>query len=242
MTDREPRPLIAVAFVRPTSDDDARYLAAVSAAGGRPLPLLADATDWRADFERAWALLLTGGGDIGPAVYGPGSCPACRGIDQRRDRLELAVLQSANERQLPILGICRGMQFLNVAWPSSAPGSLVQDLPRVPVHHPARADHSSSYHSISLVAGSRLRTAVGEDGPFDVNSRHHQGLTGNELSAGLLATAFATDGVVEALEAPGERFVLGVQCHPERPGEAPELARVFAALVAAARGVRIAHS
>ncbi|MCL5108298.1 MAG: gamma-glutamyl-gamma-aminobutyrate hydrolase family protein [Chloroflexi bacterium] len=238
MTSDNAGPLIAVAYVRPASEDDARYLAAIVAAGGTPLPLLADAPDWQAELARADGLLLTGGGDIGAAYYGLDACAACRAVDPRRDRLELLALETANRRRLPTLGICRGMQFLNVAWPSASPGRLLPDLPRQPIRHTLLADRSSSYHMVTVDAGTRLAAILGRTGVLQVNSRHHQGLSRNQLAGGLRAAAVADDGVVEALEAPGDRFVVGVQCHPERSGEAPEMARVFVALVETARATQ----
>ncbi len=230
-------PLIALAYVRRGAEADARYLEAVARAGGVPLPLWSDDPAWEEAIARARGLLLTGGGDIDPALYGAaGSRLRCQGVDRERDERELAAFQVARGRGLPILGICRGMQFLNVAFAAGGRrGHLLADLPPSAVRHRAHPDRTSAFHPVTVRVGTQLAAILGRGGPFTVNSRHHQGLQAEHLAAGLVPAAVADDGVVEALEAPGERFLLGVQCHPERPGEAPEFAAVIRALVVAAR-------
>ena len=185
------------------------YADAVTGAGGLPLllarpgPELARATVGALD-----GLLLTGGGDVGPDRYG---CPAAAetaGVDPGRDASEAALLAEAIAQGLPVLGICRGAQLLNVA----LGGSLHQHL----AHHSDLAhddwDHRyQAVHQVTVAPGSCLSAVVGP-GPLGVNSVHHQGL--DCLGAGLEAVAWADDGLVEGIECPGHAL-LAVQWHPE---------------------------
>ena len=173
------------------------------------------------------ALCLSGGGDIAPTEYGADDpADVCRDIDERRDHTELEVVRSALQRDIPVLGVCRGFQMLNVAFL----GQLVQN---VDGH---RADDHTT-HEVTAAAGSRLAQACGGD-PMQVNSRHHQAVTAETLGTSLRPTVFVGD-LVEAFEATGHRWVVGVQWHPERVGAAEEgvddnAARIFKAFVAEA--------
>jgi putative glutamine amidotransferase len=181
-------------------------------------------------------LLLSGGGDIDPSRY----CEENKGsekIDLERDRKEFAAFTRARERGIPILGICRGMQVINVACRTGdgQGGSLVQALPRAPIDHTLDGENSR-FHWVKVVPGSQLAQHLGGAGEYHVNSRHHQGVTDERLASNLVASAYSADGVVEGLEVSGYgfRFLLGVQCHPERLGEAPEFEAVLRAFVRAA--------
>ncbi|MCS7207280.1 MAG: gamma-glutamyl-gamma-aminobutyrate hydrolase family protein [Dehalococcoidia bacterium] len=188
-------------------------------------------------------LLLTGGPDIDPAFYGEAPDPAA-GLEvlRARDEVELPLLRLAVERDYPVLGICRGMQALNVVMG----GKLLQDIPG---HRAERRDGrwESAYHRIFITPGSKLAQVVGSGGVVRVNSRHHQGLREAQKAPVLLASAYSVeDGIIEGLEHPGKTWVLGVQCHPERVKEVPpQFQNLFRFLVehaAARKGTRAVRS
>ncbi len=158
-------------------------------------------------------LLLAGGTDVDPALYGATPENQSDSPDRARDRLEAALLDEALDRDLPVLGICRGLQFLNV----HLGGTLRQ---HVDGH---KRPKEREVHLVSIAPGSLLRTILEAD-DYVVNSRHHQGA--DRVGAGLSVTATAPDGVIEALELPGKRFVLAVQWHPEARTDGPD-ARLF---------------
>ena len=175
---------------------------------------LTDDEDIPAYFGRISGLLLTGGGDIDPELYGrSGDKALCDGIDERRDRLELRLIALAFAANIPVLGICRGQQMLNVA----AKGELYPHIPafvkEALIHKDSRAD---VHHTVSVSPGSLLFRLTGTAAEL-VNSSHHQAVS--RLAAGYIASAFSTDGLVEAIEAKEtvkSRFCLAVQWHPER--------------------------
>ncbi|MFI5381972.1 MAG: gamma-glutamyl-gamma-aminobutyrate hydrolase family protein [Tepidisphaerales bacterium] len=160
-------------------------------------------------------LLLAGGSDIDPALYGAMRQPETGGPDPDRDSLEIILLREALERDLPVLAICRGLQLLNVA----LGGTLVQHI------EGHRHSEQPDVHPITIACHSRLRSILGAD-EFVVNSRHHQCV--ERVASGLVVVARAPDNVVEALELPGKRFVLAVQWHPEDRAGGPD-ARLFEA-------------
>ncbi len=227
-------PRIGVTWVSPGETIGGRYLEAVKRAGGEPVPLPPDADSWEDELLTLDGLMLTGGIDLDPALYKQDRKPECQVPNEERDRLETGALRFALERKLPILGICRGFQFLNVG----LGGTLIQDIPReLPsafTHHRIEGDRSS-FHTVRVLPGTRLATIVGDSGYLKVNSRHHQGITSAQLAPGLRISAWAEDGMAEGLESADGRFLVGVQCHPERDGEAVGMEAVFRALVEAAR-------
>jgi len=213
------------------------YLRALEAAGAAPLTITPgmDRDGIEGVLRMCSGLVLTGGGDVAPARYGQQPTEHLKFVSDERDELELAAIGAANAAGLPILAICRGMQVLNVA----LGGSLVQDIPAMvegALAHSVEDPRYEPAHPVEVAAGSRLAAIVGA-GRTEVNSRHHQALA--ELGTGLVVTARAPDGIVEAVELPRERFVLGVQWHPEDMagrgvfGRSAE--RLFAAFVEAAR-------
>jgi putative glutamine amidotransferase len=190
------------------------YLRSVLAAGGMPILLspLIGAARAAAALEGAEALLLTGGEDIDPSWYGQQPSPHLGRVDRERDLFELALFASARQRELPILGICRGIQLINVA----LGGTLWQDLATEragPLEHDSPAARNARVHTVDLVPGSRAAEALGTL-QLEANSFHHQGV--RETAGKLVASGRAADGLVEAVEsAPGTPWLLAVQWHPE---------------------------
>jgi putative glutamine amidotransferase len=165
-------------------------------------------------------LLVSGGADLDPDAYGAEAHPETTGTRPARDRGELALLEAALARDMPLLAVCRGSQVLNVA----RGGDLVQHLPDVVGHEEHRAVPGIfSEHSVRIEQGSRIGELLGDR--LAVKSHHHQGF--GRVGASLQEVAWADDGTVEALEDPERRFAVGVLWHPE----AGEDARLFAALV-----------
>ena len=196
------------------------YVRAVEQAGGRPLlvPPVADAVDETLDVLDG--ITFSGGGDLDPETYGAEAHPETIEVSPERDSAELALLEAALGRDLPVLAVCRGSQVLNVA----RGGDLVQHLPEVVGHDRHRHEHGvMADHNVRVEAHSRLGSILGDRAP--VKSSHHQGF--GRIGDGLRESAWAEDGTTEAVEDPSHRFALGVLWHPE---EGEDFA-LFAALV-----------
>ena len=211
-----------------------RYPSAVQRAEGIAVLLAPDdavAESPGSLLDRLDALVLAGGADIDPATYGARPHPATGGANPVRDRFELALAWAALERDLPLLGICRGMQMLNVA----AGGTVRQHLPDELGHERHRETANVfGHHEVALEPGSLAARAAGQE-HHTVRSYHHQGP--GQLGEGVVASGVAVeDGTVEAIELPERRFALGVLWHPEED----EASGVIGALVAAARGAGMA--
>jgi putative glutamine amidotransferase len=199
------------------------YLRAIEEAGGMPvvLPPLGDAAAY---LDRLDGVCLSGGPDLDPDVYGASERHAELGpTEPGLDAFELELAREADARGLPILGICRGAQALNVAHG----GTLHQHMPGHRQTEPATA----TTHTVHVEPDSRLARAVGT-GLLRVNSFHHQAV--DVLGRGLRAVAHAPDGIVEGIEAPGPRLVLGVQWHAEGLLDQPRHRALFEQLVSAA--------
>ena len=201
------------------------YLRAIEAAGGLPvvLPPIGDAVEF---LDRLDGVCLSGGPDLDPTAYGALERHAELGpTEPGLDAFELSLARETDRRGLPVLGVCRGVQALNVA----RGGTLHQHLPGHRQAKPA----SVTTHEVRIRAGSRLARVIGSGG-LAVNSFHHQAV--DVLGSGLRAVAHAPDGIVEAVEGLGPRFVLAVQWHAEALADARRHGALFEALVAAAAG------
>ncbi|HLC26185.1 MAG TPA: gamma-glutamyl-gamma-aminobutyrate hydrolase family protein [bacterium] len=177
-------------------------------------------------------LLISGGTDVNPCRYGEDPLPGLGEIDAPRDECELAQARMALDRDLPLLGICRGMQVLNVA----AGGTLFQDMQtQIPnsLKHRQDADKEVLTHRVAIEKKTLLYGILQKE-TLSVNGKHHQAV--KDLGAGLTISAKAPDGVIEGIENPGSRFVVGVQWHPEGNWkEDSDSMKIFAAFVSAAR-------
>ena len=215
------------------------YCRALQMAGGAPIliPLLDDEQALAGIYQQLDGLLLAGGGDIEAHHFGQKRLAKLSGMDRPRDRAELWLTRRAFEDDLPVLGICRGVQMLTVA----LGGTLVQDIPaQVPgaLRHNFHPDHPRNYlgHEVVVEHGTRLADILSA-ARTRVNSFHHQSV--QDVPPVLRVTAHASDGVVEAVEAPDKRFVVGVQWHPEElVGDDPRMKRLFETLVEAATASR----
>jgi putative glutamine amidotransferase len=187
------------------------YVAAIEEAGGVAVTLPAQPEAVPDLIAALDALILTGGGDIDPVHYGQSLHPATRSIDPDRDRFELDLARMAVERGLPLLGICRGIQVLNVA----LGGALIQDIPdQVPAAlvHQTPEDVPIATHHVRVQPNSRLAALIQSTGLL-TNSDHHQAI--QSPAPVLRAVAWSQDGVVEAVESTDQAFIIGVQWHPE---------------------------
>ena len=236
------RPRIVTTLADPASSNDPavaelknrQYLDALERAGATPVPLTerASMADRAAALEAMDALLLSGGADIDPARYG--EAPAgSRDAEPGRDALEDEAFRAALEAGVPVLGVCRGLQAINVF----AGGSLVQHL---------EGHESSAYpspavtrHRLELTDGSRLAAILGDSSDLQVNSYHHQAITPDRLAPGLRISAVAEHAdagrLVEGVESTDpDRWLVGVQCHPERTESSPPVfERLWVSFVAA---------
>ncbi len=215
-----------------------RYYEAVAAAGGAPvlIPLLEDIDALRATYDACAGILLPGGVDMDPATYGEAPHERLGRIDPDRDRVELQVARWAIEDRKPLLGLCRGLQVINVA----TGGTLFQDL-EAQLAGGIRHDYFPTYgfgrdhlsHEVAVDPSSRLRSLVDLD-QLPVNSMHHQGV--KQLGVGLVASAHASDGLIEAAEAANGHWMVGVQWHPEVfDSQDPHTRELFRGFVDAAR-------
>ena len=176
-------------------------------------------------------LLVPGGADLDPKLYGQARHETTKLVDRERQDFDLAMLALAEARQLPTLGICMGCQTMNV----QRRGTLHQHLPDLPEQLPHRtAGDRTNAHDVALRPGTHLAEAMKLEN-LEANSRHHQGI--DKVGHGLVPSAFAPDGLVEAVEDPSMPFWVAVQWHPENLDGTPH-ERLFAALVEAARGYR----
>lgn len=214
------------------------YVRAVETAGGLPLVLAPgkpeDAPALAAEYlDRVQALVLSGGADVDPALYGEARHATVKRVFPERDAFELALCREALRRDMPTLAICRGHQLLNVA----TGGTLFQDIAsqvEAAVVHDPDQERWERCHDVVLLPGTRLRDILGQE-RVAVNSFHHQAV--KELGQGLVLSARGCDdGVIEGMEMPDRKFMIGVQWHPESFWDRPQgFQPLFQALVNAGR-------
>ena len=234
------QPLIALTATRqthlkraPTYEIPQAYLDAILAAGGLPILLpaslpLAALPELVARYD---GFVLSGGGDVDPALYGGRLDAAVHSIDPERDTFERSLITLVLEADKPLLAICRGVQILNVA----LGGSLHEDIPsQLPaaLRHDWYPNYPRDYlvHKVEIEPGSRLAGILGTH-TLRTNSLHHQAI--RQPAPGLKVVGRAEDGVIEAVELPGKRIAIGVQWHPECLPEEPAMRRLFKAFVSA---------
>lgn len=227
-------PIVAIAPCQKLHD----YEESVRRAGGEPWVLDPSANRPEEAIRAAGCLLLAGGGDVSPEIFGAAPHPSYHAAEPGRDEYEIALIRCALDADLPVLAICRGVQVLNVAYG----GTLVQDIPSeiagalehkldVPPNEPFTLAHEVWLEKDSLLA--RLAGDGNDAESRQVNSRHHQAV--KELGAGLVAVATAPDGVIEAVEDPTRRFCVGVQWHPENFYRTGEFRSLFEGFVKACK-------
>ena len=223
-------PRVAISPNRKTVD----YERSVVAAGGDPVVVDLSSGPPATLLDSVGALLLTGGGDIDPALFGEDRHPAFQEAEPGRDAVEIALVLQAVATGLPVLAICRGVQVLNVA----LGGSLIQDIPSqlpMAINHRIPTPPNAVAHPVHVSADTRLAALLSlarEGGRVPVNSRHHQ--APKRIGEGLIVSAVAEDAVVEALELADYPFCIGVQWHPENFVETGEFQSLFNGLIEAA--------
>ena len=223
--------LIAIGQNRKMED----YLESVRRAGGEPVEVVVGSEAPDQILARVDALVLTGGGDVDPKLYGEARHDTFEAAETGRDDFEIALARAAVAKGLPLLAICRGMQVLNVAMG----GTLFQDIPsqlQGALDHSIREPRHHIAHEVWVAKGSQLSTLLAdhmEDGETcHVNSRHHQSV--RRAAPGFDVTATSPDGVIEAMERPDAPFCLAVQWHPENFWRTGEFRELFQGLVRAA--------
>ena len=229
MTGRPP----TIGVTRCSKLDD--YLASVEQTGAR-VRVLEVTESPRAVLAEVDGVLLTGGGDVDPVFYGEDRHPLTHDAEPGRDEFEIDLARRAMSADVPLLAICRGAQVLNVA----AGGTLVQDIPSAvtsDLSHAVNEPKNLDCHAVEIVAGTQLSAVLGDSAAAAcscrVNSRHHQSV--GRTGSGLVVSARAADGVVEAIEKPDAAFCVGVQWHPENFWESGEFRPLFEAFVEAAK-------
>lgn len=192
------------------------YIRAIEKAGGVPVPVFILKEESILPLLKIIkGLLLTGGGDVDPYYFGEEPFVGQGEISPLRDRIEIKLTKAALKRNIPLLGICRGAQVLNIA----AGGSIYQDIhlnrleKGVPLEHMQKAPRYHPFHDINIVEGTLLSRILKGKGKIRVNSFHHQAI--KKVAAGFRVNALASDGIIEGVESGAHFFALGIQWHPE---------------------------
>jgi putative glutamine amidotransferase len=227
------KPIIGITFSdNIVNDPDNNYIRAIKEHGGIPHILYPRVPVSECDSING--LLLAGGGDIHPKHFGQEWHPSLKYVNEDRDELELPLCQEAIEKDLPVFGICLGIQIMSVAMG----GNLYQDISSQfmdPLSHPTTGNNVDAQHEIEIEPNSQLNKLTGKSADM-VNSAHHQAV--DDIGEGFVVAARSADGVIEAIENPSKKFVLGVQYHPERMTETDEFLehrrKLFEAFIQAA--------
>ncbi|MCD7906371.1 MAG: gamma-glutamyl-gamma-aminobutyrate hydrolase family protein [Clostridium sp.] len=231
------KPLIAVTPSHNTENDDISvrptYLRAVAAAGGLPivLPLERSEEEIAQYVETCDGFLFSGGPDLHPFLFGEDTHLNCGNVSPARDAMEQMLFNQALKARKPILGICRGIQEINVF----LGGTIYQDLPSqyqsaFPIAHRQPYYYTTASHMVDVVPGTRMAQIAGGKAQIAVNSMHHQAV--RALAPGLTVSARSRDGLIEAAEMPGYPYLVAVQWHPEFLFDKDEAAgRLFASFV-----------
>lgn len=225
--------LIRTETGRPIYANNRTYVHAVESVGGVPIlmPMISDLPILADLCARLDGLLLTGGVDIDPSCFNEEAHPLTEVADPELDEFEIALAIRAFQEDLPVLGICRGMQLINVVLGGSLYQDIDQQCPGNIGHTHRNLPRTHLVHPISVDPGSRMEKILGTQEVW-VNSLHHQAI--KEPGTGVRITGRAADGIPELLEVPGYRFVLAAQCHPEEIyAIEPAFARLFSAFVQA---------
>ncbi len=232
------KPLIGVTcnYREKVAESHNNYSLAVARAGGIPLilPPIGDDALLGETLDRLGGVLIIGGADIPPARYGEQPHPKTDAVSAERDRFDFRLIVELKRRNLPTLAICYGIQALNVSYGGTLWQDVPSALPRAVKHHrDASKNEPRQWHAVRVVPGTRLHRILGVD-RLDANSSHHQAI--KAVAPGLVASAFCeADDVVEAVEDPWRRFMIGIQWHPEALTDLPLHLRIFEALVEEAR-------
>ncbi|MDX2100372.1 MAG: gamma-glutamyl-gamma-aminobutyrate hydrolase family protein [Leptolyngbyaceae cyanobacterium bins.59] len=211
------------------------YVEAIRRAGGLPMLLPPGETNLEAILATVDGLLLPGGGDINPMLYGGSDHPAIYNVDPERDAFELPLAQLALQRDIPILGICRGLQVLSVVSGADLVAHVPDEFGSLVIHRAERTQPTQ--HPVDLLSGTRLVRLM-EQSTLMVNSLHHQAV--REVPPGWQVAARAADGLIEAIEHRTHPWALALQWHPELSPDNLLQCRIFQAFVAAAQGQEIA--
>ena len=224
-------PLIAIGQNRKMED----YLESVRRAGGEPVEVVVGGESPDQVLSRVDGLMLTGGGDVDPKLYGEKPHDSFQAAETGRDEFEIALAKAAVQKGIPLLAICRGMQVLNVAMG----GTLVQDIPSQvtgALQHSVPQPRAGNAHEVWVADGSKLQALLRDhmdDGETcHVNSRHHQSV--KQVAKGFEVTATSPDGVIEAMEMPDAPYCVAVQWHPENFWRTGEFRELFEGLIQAA--------
>lgn len=209
------------------------YTDAIIAAGGLPMPIPSSyPQDVLLDlYSRLDGILFSGGGDVSLVHFSGEPHPRVDGVDPDRDRTELTLLRSAAEDGKPMLGICRGIQLLNVALGGTLYTHIPAQLPNALDHDYPGSLRRELVHLVNVDESARLAGILGET-LLHVNSLHHQGV--KDIAPSLRAAGYSPDGLVEALEMPDHPYAVGVQWHPEWLTDQPAMRRLFGSFVDAA--------
>lgn len=236
------KPIICITPSHNTENDDLNlrptYVRGIREAGGLPIvmTLEADPEDLNQLVSLCDGFLFSGGPDPHPFLFGEETQAHCGNVSSARDRLETALLKKVMERRKPILGICRGIQLLNVA----LGGDLYQDIasqtnPGFPIAHQQPFHYSLPSHHVTVPKGTLLSSILKGQTELEVNSMHHQAC--RHAAPGLAVSGYARDGLIEALELPDYPYLLGVQWHPEYLWQQDKgAASLFQSFISASRG------